>query len=523
MSTRNKDQYVPPRFARRWIPLLIALMLVAAACSGGSTDGESTTTEAGQTTTTGDSPGTTEAPSTDPTPDPRGTTLRVAHFQEPPTWNYLESNSGAIRVPIFMNVLEPLVEAQRDGSIEPLVGLIYTFTIREAVFHDGTTLEAADVVYSLQANSVSPIGPISGPLKVVESIEALDDRTVQLTLSSISQLLLPSLANRAGIIVPEGSLEANDIDGGELIGSGPFTFNDFKTDVGATFLRFEDYWGDLPYFETIEYKYITDQTAELNALLAGDIDVAISIAGDSQARLPGLDDGFTVHTLDPNKLADLRVRQAIAHAIDREPILAAAVSGYGFTTCQYIEPYAAPWQNDYCPYPHDPERAMELLVEAGAEDLVLDFGVIDTAAHPTIALIVADQLQKAGITAEINTLDIPTWFDQVFGAGLYEISNVTGGVTIDAFACGGGREPIGDEDATCDEVYNDLLTAVDKIADIDEYYATQAELAAVFADSAWVIPIYSRSLTRVSRNDVVGIAPFEVDVEFNMRDLRWDG
>jgi peptide/nickel transport system substrate-binding protein len=448
-----------------------------------------------------------------------------------------------------MNVIEPLMEFQRDGSNGPLVaesweisddGLVYTFAIREGVFHDGSTLEAADVVYSLKANQLSPIGPISGPLSVVDSIEALDERTVQLTLSGPSQLLFPSLANRAGMIVPEGSLEANDIAGGELIGSGPFVFTDFKTDVGATFLRFEDYWGELPYFEVIEYRYITEQTSELNALLAGDIDMAVSFAGDTQARLPGLDDDFTVHGMDPkginymflsarsDKLADLRVRQAISHALDRDPILTAAVSGYGFPTCQYIEPYAAPFQNDYCPYPYDPARAMELLAEAGASDLEIQFVVIDTAAHPTISLIVADQLEKVGITVDVKLIDIPTWFDQVFGQGQYEISNVTGGVTIDAFACGGGREPIGDnrgagdDAATCDEEYQALLEAVDKITDYDEFIAAQAELAAVFADNAWVIPLYSRSSTRVARSDLIGISPYMVDVEFDMRGLRWD-
>jgi peptide/nickel transport system substrate-binding protein len=545
---RKRVELVKIRRRTRSIAVVMAVSLVFAACSGATTD-DTSDTEAPTTAAPSTDAPTTAAPSTEPAPDPRGTTLTVAHFQEPPTWDYLTSNSGAIRVPIFMNVIEPLMEFQRDGSNGPLVaesweisddGLVYTFAIREGVFHDGSTLEAADVVYSLKANQLSPIGPISGPLSVVDSIEALDERTVQLTLSGPSQLLFPSLANRAGMIVPEGSLEANDIAGGELIGSGPFVFTDFKTDVGATFLRFEDYWGELPYFEVIEYRYITEQTSELNALLAGDIDMAVSFAGDTQARLPGLDDDFTVHGMDPkginymflsarsDKLADLRVRQAISHALDRDPILTAAVSGYGFPTCQYIEPYAAPFQNDYCPYPYDPARAMELLAEAGASDLEIQFVVIDTAAHPTISLIVADQLEKVGITVDVKLIDIPTWFDQVFGQGQYEISNVTGGVTIDAFACGGGREPIGDnrgagdDAATCDEEYQALLEAVDKITDYDEFIAAQAELAAVFADNAWVIPLYSRSSTRVARSDLIGISPYMVDVEFDMRGLRWD-
>ena len=545
---RKRVELVKIRRRTRSIAVVMAVSLVFAACSGATTD-DTSDTEAPTTAAPSTDAPTTAAPSTEPAPDPRGTTLTVAHFQEPPTWDYLTSNSGAIRVPIFMNVIEPLMEFQRDGSNGPLVaesweisddGLVYTFAIREGVFHDGSTLEAADVVYSLKANQLSPIGPISGPLSVVDSIEALDERTVQLTLSGPSQLLFPSLANRAGMIVPEGSLEANDIAGGELIGSGPFVFTDFKTDVGATFLRFEDYWGELPYFEVIEYRYITEQTSELNALLAGDIDMAVSFAGDTQARLPGLDDDFTVHGMDPkginymflsarsDKLADLRVRQAISHALDRDPILTAAVSGYGFPTCQYIEPYAAPFQNDYCPYPYDPARAMELLAEAGASDLEIEFVVLDTAAHPTISLIVADQLEKVGITVDVKLIDIPTWFDQVFGQGQYEISNVTGGVTIDAFACGGGREPIGDnrgagdDAATCDEEYQALLEAVDKITDYDEFIAAQAELAAVFADNAWVIPLYSRSSTRVARSDLIGISPYMVDVEFDMRGLRWD-
>ena len=172
---------------------------------------------------------------------------------------------------------EPLVEVLEDGSLAPLLatswdisddGLTVTFNIREAKFSDGTSLDAEDVVYSLLKNKESPLAQLSVPLRAIDSVTALDDRTVQLSLSAPSRRLLRELGKRAGVIVPKGAFETLDV-AREVVGTGPYVFAEYNPGVDVKLLRNDDYWGEAPYFEKVTHRFIPNETAAINALLAG--------------------------------------------------------------------------------------------------------------------------------------------------------------------------------------------------------------------------------------------------------------
>lgn len=472
------------------------------------------------------------------------TSLVMSHPQEPPNWNYWQTAATALTVPVFHNIIEPLVEKSGNGSVIPLLaesweisadGLVYTFKIREAKFHDGTGLDAADVVYSLLKNKESPNGSMSGPLAPVVSITSTDPRTVVMTLTTPSQRLLSELGLAAGMIVPEGLHEASDLNS-VVIGTGPYVFGTYQPDVDLTLSLFADYWGPKPFFEDVKLRFIPDETTAINALLAGEIDMVGAILGEGLDRIAAVDSdaAFALQMPAPydisyiflstksEKLADIRVRQAIAHAIVRDDILLGAQAGYGETICQMVIPFNEPWNNGYCPYGYDPEKSRALLAEAGVENLALDFPSLTVAEFPAMKDVIVAQMAEVGIKLEVRDLDLATWLAQVYTDGDYDFSTLTNGVPAEAYACGRGTPPFGYADSpVCDETFDALVASSDAIVDGVAYRSAMDQMVAALTDSAWVIPIHAKSSPTLARADLVGFKAYRYRLEMDLRNLKW--
>ncbi|WP_323012877.1 ABC transporter substrate-binding protein [Devosia sp.] len=474
------------------------------------------------------------------------TSLVVSHPQEPPNWNYLVTSSSAIFVPNFINVVQPLVELLEDASAGPMLaesweisedGKQITFKLREANFHDGSTLDAGDVIYSLAKNKDSSVAAISVPLSVIEKMEAVDERTVRLSLSAPSQRLLKALGEAAGIIVPEGAYETYD-PAVTMIGTGPYTFGEYVPDVHLQLNRFDGYWGEKPFFETITQRFISDETAATNALLAGEIDAVGAVLGEGLDRVESIaaQDRFDVLLPSPvevsfvflstqnEALRNDKVRQAIAYGIDREALLLAGQSGYGRPMCQHIVPSAEPWNDGYCPYPYDPAKARALLAEAGyANGLTLDFPFLTVAEFPALKEVLVALMGDIGITLDTRPLDLATWLEQVWRGESYQFSNLTGGGKIDGFECGAGTEPLGKASSAdfCIPEFDTLIDTADAILGRDEYIAAMSKMARIFADAAWEIPLYAKSAPTLYRADLVGLKSYRHRFEFDFRNVKW--
>lgn len=474
----------------------------------------------------------------------RGTSLTKSHHQEPPNWNYWATSASALSVPTFHNVQEPLVERLGDGSVAPLLaeswtvspdGLTYVFKIRTAKFHDGSNLEAADVVYSLLRNKESPLATTKLPLAPVASIEAVDPRTVKLTLTTPSQRLLSELGTGAGIIVPRDLHTKVDLNT-KMIGTGPYIFGEYKPDVHLKLSAFDGYWGPKPYFRDVTHRFIKDETAALNALLAGQIDMVGSLAGEGLDRVASIkaNPKFQVIMSKPSEvsyiflstrseaLRDARVRQAIAHAVERDELVTGGQSGFADVTCLMVIPPTEPWNSSYCPYKHDLAKAKSLLAAAGKANLTLDFPSLNVAEFPAIKDILVSQLAKAGITLKVRPLDLPTWFERVNTNGEYEISTLSSAAKAEAYVCKGGRQPLGrDNSVVCDETFDKLILKADSIVNRDEYLKTMKEAVNTMADSAWVIPLHQKSTPTVARADLEGFKDYRYRNEMDLRKLRW--
>jgi peptide/nickel transport system substrate-binding protein len=322
-------------------------------------------------------------------------------------------------------------------------GLTFTFTLRDGVkFHDGRALSSADVKYSLElvftsnfAKSASFFeGTGENKRSYIKSVDAPDARTIVLTLTKPWVGLLSNLVPLA--IIPKDSYESQKT---HPLGSGPFKFVSYdNTQQVCDVEAFPEYWEGAPKLQKVRVRVISDMNALQSELQAGRVDIApmpTSLLPDAVKRLeqdPNLQvkvfSGsnlvlLTLNTSSP-PIANLKVRQAIAHAIDRESLIRDLVLGYGKIAHSIIPEEA--WA--YTPgttYSYDPARAKQLLDEAGFPDPDGD-GPKMRFAKPVIykvsgssiagrqyANVIQNQLKNVGIPVEIQTPEANTLFDEL--------------------------------------------------------------------------------------------------------------
>ncbi len=380
-----------------------------------------------------------------------GGTLQVALPAEPPGFDPTTNTAAVIDRVVYNNLYEGLVKMSRTGEIVPGVaeslpevsddGLVWTFELRRGVkFHDGRELTAADVLYTFERD-MDPETAVPHPeyYEPIESIEALDDYTVQITLKEPNSMFLFNLARGDSIIVPKGAGEELK---SQPNGTGPFKFVEWVRGDHVTLDRFDDYYGKdaegnrLPYLDKIIIKFIPDPSAQIAALKAGDIDViayilsaesAAEIADDPRFKvLEGVSTGDVILAINNSRepFNDVRIRRAISYAIDREEIIEGAMFGYGTAIGSHMSPINPNYLDLTWVYPHDPQKAEELLVQAGYPN---GFEAVLKLPQPynysvRSGEIVAAQLKEVGIDLEIQLIEWGQWIDRVFLNAEYDLT-----------------------------------------------------------------------------------------------------
>lgn len=457
--------------------------------------------------------------------------LAIAYTQEPTDWNYLRNPSTAIRALLMLNVLEPLLDKQEDGTLSPLLaesykvsddGLVYTFKLREAVFSDGSALTADDVVYSLEQARTTKLEDVAGPLKVVKQVAKTDDRTVTVTLSTQSQRFLEAMSADGGIVIPQGS--ANSLNK-TPVGSGPFVFRTWKNGVQVDLDRNDRYWGERPALRAITWRFIEDTTVAINALRAGDVDLiggfwsdkvqidsVMATPGFAKNGIAGREIVYISLNADDPAFADARVRQAIAYSLDRQPLID-GVSGVGPPTCVLVNPPNVPWKSDKCPYPHNPAKAKQLLTEAGKQGLALRYTAL--AGTDEAVAIITQGLERAGFKVKTDYLDFPAYADRVFTKAQYQFTQIAGPQQIDAWTCPGFFTK------DCYQEFDNLLARADRALDRTEWADLRREAVEKHAERAYLIPIYTSDATTLYRTGIAGHKPFSSNSEVDLRGLHW--
>ena len=365
---------------------------------------------------------------------------------EPPHLDPTSAAAGAIDQVLYANVFEGLTRFGPDGSVQPGLaaswtisddGLSYTFQLREGVtFHDGTTFEASDVVFSLdRARAEDSTNAQKALFAGIEGVEALGDSSVRIDLAAPQGNFLFNLAwGDAVMVAPESIGDIKNLP----IGTGAFRFEQWRRGDQISLSRNADYWGEPASLEAATFKFISEPTAAYAAMLAGDIDAFYSYpAPENLAQferdprftvLSGNTEGETILAMNNQQAPfdDIRVRKAVSHAIDRQAIIDGAMFGYGTPIGSHFAPHNPDYVDLTANAAFDPALARDLLAQAGYAE---GFSTTLKLPPPSYARrggeIIAAQLREVGIEAEISFLEWAQWLEQVFRGYDYGLTIVS--------------------------------------------------------------------------------------------------
>jgi peptide/nickel transport system substrate-binding protein len=343
-------------------------------------------------------------------------------------------------------LFDPLVRSDAHFNVQPWLAqswdvpdpLTYIFHLRPGVrFQNGQPLTARDVKWTFDSLISGKIRSAkSGAFASVSRIDAPDDHTV---IFHLKQPFVPLLWNLSGAmgIVPYGSGE--DFNR-YPIGSGPFRFVSAAQDKNVIIERNPDYWSTLPKLVRVEFKVIPDATTRALELRKQSADVAInSLVADTVVALkrdrdltvieaPGTNYAYIALNLRDPILKDVRVRRAIAYAINIEPIIHYLLRDEARPAYSVLPPQHWAYDGDVAHYPHDPERARQLLDEAGyPEKNGVRFHItMKTSTEESTRLLAAvlqQQLRQVGIALDIRSYESATFMSDVV-KGAYQIHSL---------------------------------------------------------------------------------------------------
>src|SRR5690625_3181254 len=297
---------------------------------------------------------------------------------------------------ILMNLYDGLVR-YADGTleIEPSLaeawevtedGLTYSFELREGVsFHDGTPLTAEAVKFNFDRmldeehpyHDTGPF-PLAFFFSAIESVEAVDELTVEFTLEEPYAPFLSNLAYPTGLIVSPAAVE----ELGEAFGRNPsapgaYRFEEWASNQRVVLTRNEDYWGGAPELEAVVFRPITDANTRVAEMLSGGLDLMVEVPPDAMNDFRQADDfqvyeqagphlWFLILNMREGPFTEKAARQAVNYAIDKQTLVEDVLQGTADVASGPIAPaFAWAYNEDLVPYPYDPERARELLEEAG--------------------------------------------------------------------------------------------------------------------------------------------------------------
>lgn len=430
---------------------------------------------------------------------------------------------------IMNNVFEGLIGFTPDGEFVPRLaesfevsndGLNYTFVIRTDVkFHNGNPLTINDVLYSYnRLSGLSGEAPLSSKFAKVTQIEKLDDHTIRFILSERSASFLSACTEA---VIPAGYTEQSS----QPIGTGPFLFKAYVPGQKIILDTNPNYYNAdrMPYIDTIEFRIVSDPNSTLLALKSGDLD----LAEIDYNNVLTLDHDYNIFSSPQNMVQlmalnnevppfdDIRVRQAIHYAIDKDVIVAGVANGFATKLYTTASPVMAFWYNDLSasdPYPYNPEQAKALLSEAGYPN-----GFTTTIKVPSnypfhidTAQVLADMLSQVGITLNIELIEWGQWLETVYTNGDYATTIVGLAGKLEPheifvrFQSDYAKNFYHFKNAEYDTLISQANLEIDNNKRADLYKQAQK----LVADEAVAVFLTDPHLVRVSRADLFGYTPY---------------
>ena len=456
---------------------------------------------------------------------------------------------------VVLQIFEGLVNRDRtqEGVIPPLTaelaeswdvsedGKTYTFHLREGVkFHDGTDFNADAVVFNMrrvidpdfefyQKNAASLA---NGPYRFVKEVRAMDANTVEFELSQpwihFLDQLTTTLPQGLPLIMSPAAVEkwGNEDVNLHPVGTGPFKLEKYDPGVQTVVARNEDYWDDpLPYLDRIVFFVVPEASSRLTALEAGEVDMITAIPPDSVDSLR--DQGFEISMADAMNIVwflsinqnephmkDVRVRQAVNYAIDRNGIATELLRDTAMPISKMVPATSPLFDTETQAYPHDPEKAKQLLAEAGYPDGIEITGQFPTGGSYMIAPIaMAEWIQRdlaaVGINMKIQSFDWVTYLGHWVG-GLKEdvaVNNMAWGTdysefwAVDVMSSDGFGNTGKINDPTLDSSFDEYQVAVSQDAAIE----VADKIFDRVSDNAYFVPVVSDRAPVAHHSKIKGV------------------
>lgn len=409
---------------------------------------------------------------------------------------------------ILFNVYEGLLKPDSQGNNIPAVAesytvsedlMTYTFKLRDGIkFHNGKNVTADDVKYSIDKFAGISDGsePLVSAFSVIEEVNIIDDKTVDVVLNTPDTDLPTYLAMVSAAIIPKDNENPDTV----AIGTGPYKYVSRSPQENVICEAFDDYWGEKANIKNVTFKVEANADSIVMDLLGGSIDFYARLTID---QVKQLNDEFSVYEGTMNLVQalylnnnvkpfdDVRVRQALSYATDVDEILDITAEGKGTKIGSSMFPAFGKYYDESLSelYPTDIEKAKELLKEAGYEN---GFNMTITVPsnyqpHIDVAQVLAEQYKKIGVNAEIQLVEWNSWLSDVYTGRNFE-STVIGvdaaylaaSALLSRFESTAANNFINFKSDAYDKAYNKTLTT----ADDDERTALYLECEKILADEA---------------------------------------
>jgi peptide/nickel transport system substrate-binding protein len=412
------------RNTRRLLALGITLSLLTAACAG--TTGEPDVTQAPDATEGQAGPAATPPPE-EATP----VQIVVAIGAEPATLDPQQRDEGAMYA-VNTNIYETLTTRTAEGELVPLLATdlgtpiddtTWQFKLREGVvFHNGEPFNADAVVASVNRIIDPDYGSeqISNFASIVGA-EAVDEFTVNIKTEGPDPIL-PARMTLMLMVPPQASAEPDFPD--NPVGTGPYTFVEWNRGSEISLVANPDYWGDAPSIDAVTFRFIGEAGTRLAGVLAGEIDLMVGLAPEDFDRAPqafslqGVQHvGIALNSRAGSPIEDVRIRQALNYAVDKEAIANALFSGFAeVDPGQFMNPSWFGFNPNVEAYPYDPDKARALLEEAGAVGMTIPLlGVSGRLLKDRETVeAVAGYWEAVGIDVDLQILEFSEFLDRFF-------------------------------------------------------------------------------------------------------------
>lgn len=373
---------------------------------------------------------------------PDGVTLGMA--LEPPVLDPTASAAAAVDEVVYGNIFEGLTRIGPDGSVQP--GLAsswdttdartYVFQLRPGVtFQDGSAFDAQDVIFSLdRARATDSTNAQKALFTGIASVEAIDPQTVRITLTAPDSGLPFKLAWGDAVMVDQGNIAQIAT---KPVGTGPYTLGEWRQGDHIRLDAWDGYWGAKPALRHATFRFIPDPSAAFAAMMAGDVDAfPIYPAPETLPQLQadprfkvliGTTEGETILAMNHKNpaLANPLVREAIAHAINRQELIDGAMFGQGTPIGSHFAPHNPDYTDLTALSAYDPERSKALLAQAGVSNLNLRLALPPPAYARRGGEIIAAELRAVGIQTRITNMEWAQWLEQVFKNADYDLTVIS--------------------------------------------------------------------------------------------------